>query len=388
MLTEKQTQFDKFKQAACELRSSPSETANFVRRKMAIIVAIIGVTQACPPAVAFFQPTAQTVPDSPANDENIIKPPILSTEEDLGDSSLAQSGQVDDERDQGASLLQTNFDENGNLPPPKRQCTAQPDSTVKCTRVVVKGITTAVKQAEAPWQASLWWYKYTDYKPSEFALKPEWDRRHKCGGTLIAAEWVLTAAHCVTGDYAGYPFKVRLGSTNLNDNVGKLYQVIGEPIHFPKYDGASKKHDIALLHIARVTLPGVRPVRLFGMGGAKTALVDTPAKVLGYGKTRAGSQSSLLLGGKVYIWAQGDCENAYNGRYPGRITALVICANGPSTDSCQGDSGGPLMVGTEQYGVVSWGDGCAIAGNPGVYTNVAPYLSWIWETTGGKAGHP
>ena len=359
-----------------------------MKRTMAAIVALIGLISPASPAAAFLQSAAPALADSAAGRSDIASQPMLAVEADPEDSSLAQSSAATNERDQGASLLQTNFDEEGNLPPQKRRCTVQPDSTVKCTRVVVKGITTAVKQAEAPWQASLWWYKYTDYKPSEFALKPEWDRRHKCGGTLIAAEWVLTAAHCVTGDYAGYPFKVRLGSTNLNDNVGKLYHVIGDPIHFPKYNGASKRHDIALLHIARVALPGVRPVRLFGMGGAKTALVDTPAKVLGYGKTRAGSQSSLLLGGKVYIWAQGDCEKAYNGRYPGRITALVICANGPSTDSCQGDSGGPLMVGTEQYGVVSWGDGCAIAGNPGVYTNVAPYLSWIWETTGGKAGHP
>jgi len=59
----------------------------------------------------------------------------------------------------------------------------------------------------------------------------------------------------------------------------------------------------------------------------------------------------------------------------------MICAaySQGGVDSCQGDSGGPLFDASTgvQYGVVSWGFGCALAGRPGVYAEVALYRSWI-----------
>lgn len=50
-------------------------------------------------------------------------------------------------------------------------------------------------------------------------------------------------------------------------------------------------------------------------------------------------------------------------------------------DSCRGDGGGPLFCAETQtlYGIVSWGRGCAEPDFPGVYTEVAPFRSWIME---------
>ena len=50
-------------------------------------------------------------------------------------------------------------------------------------------------------------------------------------------------------------------------------------------------------------------------------------------------------------------------------------------DACQGDSGGPLFVPgspqATQLGLISYGEGCAVAGSIGVYVRVSAYLDWI-----------
>jgi secreted trypsin-like serine protease len=70
--------------------------------------------------------------------------------------------------------------------------------------------------------------------------------------------------------------------------------------------------------------------------------------------------------------------------------ATVRCAKSEIGDA-QGDSGGPLIYyhnDTQQYfeyGIVSWGQGCAEAGHPGIYSRVTAYCDWIETTTGGAA---
>ena len=47
------------------------------------------------------------------------------------------------------------------------------------------------------------------------------------------------------------------------------------------------------------------------------------------------------------------------------------------SDSCQADSGGPMQCNGKLCGIVSYGQGCARTGYPGVYAKVPTYADWI-----------
>ncbi|KAK5638861.1 hypothetical protein RI129_013156 [Pyrocoelia pectoralis] len=73
------------------------------------------------------------------------------------------------------------------------------------------------------------------------------------------------------------------------------------------------------------------------------------------------------------------CKSSLPG-YP--ITDNHVCTfQSKDKGSCQGDSGGPLVYNGLQVGIVSWGIPCA-KGYPDIFTAVAPYISWIGESTG------
>lgn len=55
----------------------------------------------------------------------------------------------------------------------------------------------------------------------------------------------------------------------------------------------------------------------------------------------------------------------------------MICAGSTVADACQGDSGGPLIDISNNIlvGIVSWGEGCATDGFPGVYARISKNVS-------------
>lgn len=100
-----------------------------------------------------------------------------------------------------------------------------------------------------------------------------------------------------------------------------------------------------------------------------------------------GSSSDVLMKVDVPIVSKEECKKKLENvnRY---VTSRQLCAGGEAEkDACRGDGGGALMriyTGNGnnspnwiQYGIVSWGVGCARAGYPAVYTRVSDYLDWI-----------
>jgi secreted trypsin-like serine protease len=208
-----------------------------------------------------------------------------------------------------------------------------------------------------------------------------------CGGTIIAANWVLTAAHCIEG-WPQYPIsgtlRVLAGTLSLNPpDVDSQLRDVSRVIVHADYNDQTYNNDIALLRLSTPLTfsDNIQPLTLIDNATFEYAGPGAPALVSGWGTLSSGGVSPNALQQVIVpVVDQNVCNTAYGA---GTITANMLCAGymAGGKDSCQGDSGGPLAVpvgdGWRLAGIVSWGEGCAWENYPGVYTRVSQYRSWI-----------
>jgi secreted trypsin-like serine protease len=268
-----------------------------------------------------------------------------------------------------------------------------------------------------------------DAQPGRFAHQVALfskDGQFMCGGSLIALDLVVTAAHC-----SDYVDTAKIGLYSQYDDSAAESISVCDKVSNPAYGKSGSADDICLLRLcqkSQIANTGssakAKTIRLNDDPNLPTA--NQILTVTGWGATsEGGSLATNLQQVNVNYITPTECGTIYSSAMAQAMLCAGVLAGGK--DACQGDSGGPIIVeGSNNendilVGIVSWGigkllykrntrayfslkkksssfhlvpsgfgyfwisflfyffKGCARPNYPGVYTRISYELSWILQ---------
>lgn len=171
--------------------------------------------------------------------------------------------------------------------------------------------------------------------------------------------------------------KILAGSNSINGDANSLIAV-NKVFQHPLHNITPADYDVSVIYL-NTSVPSNFSSHIMLAGSDDELPSGSMGTVTGWGRTQeGGSLSTQLQKLNVPVIPQRTCESFYE-KYNVNFTERMLCAGFAEgkKDSCQGDSGGPLVYKNKQFGIVSFGVGCARENLSGAYTYVPKVRDFI-----------